>query len=279
MADRYQPGAPPVAVNIATGTTIGQCSNTVVTVPSSVRTPAYTPRRPLPVVVRPPSAQSAAGQTQPAGSVSCRIDLAQTHSPVTIRAPLRSNASVDKLNFNVRVFNPDKKRDSIVYVLRDVSEAIVSTPQALMEELQKQLGPQLVPTTRQFPVGYMKSATKVSIRTEADIADIWTCAKRGEQVVLWCDGVHPKAARLEMSGSESDSDDGGPPKKKGRLQRKKRKLSAFEEKASRVEDIVGTLRARHGDRYTTIQYRLWAEMVDIGTHRLGWFAVLNMYVR
>ena len=29
-----------------------------------------------------------------------------------------------------------------------------------------------------------------------------------------------------------------------------------------------TLREKHGDHYTTIQYRLWAEMVDIGTHRL-----------
>lgn len=49
----------------------------------------------------------------------------------------------------------------------------------------------------------------------------------------------------------------------------------FEEKASRVEDIVGTLRARYGNCYTTIQYRLWAEMVDIEMHRLGWFAVLT----
>ena len=37
---------------------------------------------------------------------------------------------------------------------------------------------------------------------------------------------------------------------------------------NRVEDIVCTLREKHGHHYTTIQYHLWTEMVDIGTHRL-----------
>ena len=49
--------------------------------------------------------------------------------------------------------------------------------------------------------------------------------------------------------------------------RKKRKLSAPEEKSERVEKISASLRSKHADRFTTIQLRLWAEMVDVGTHR------------
>ena len=46
-----------------------------------------------------------------------------------------------------------------------------------------------------------------------------------------------------------------------------KKLSALEEKANRVAQIVHTLWEKHGTLFNSIQYRLWAEMVDIGTHR------------
>lgn len=154
-----------------------------------------------------------------------------------------------------------------IYVLRDVSEGAVSTPQKLVEQLQKQFG-SLVPSTRQFPVGYMKGSSKVTIRTAADVADIWAYVKKGDQISLWCQGVRsPKVSSVNVEGSDSESDDEGWSKKK--IRTKKRKLSALDEKNNRIEDVVSTLQEKHGDRYTTIQYRLWAEMVDIGTHRSG----------
>ena len=42
--------------------------------------------------------------------------------------------------------------------------------------------------------------------------------------------------------------------------------SAAEEKAERVEEIKQDLKKTHGDEYSGIQYRLWAEMIAIGTH-------------
>lgn len=56
-----------------------------------------------------------------------------------------------------------------------------------------------------------------------------------------------------------------PPKKKKKANKKR--LSALEEKSNWVEQIVHTLREKHGNQFNTIQYRLWAEMVDIVTHR------------
>ena len=90
--------------------------------------------------------------------------------------------------------------------------------------------------------------------------------RRGDHVSLWCEGIRPKPVHSEVSDSESCSDDEGPLKKK---RRRKRKLSALGETNNRVEDVVSTLRGKHSDQYTTIQYRLWAEMIDVGTHRLG----------
>ena len=117
---------------------------------------------------------SAGVQTQPAGSVS---RLAQTQSAVTIGLPSQSNTAVRQVNFNLKVINPDKKKDYQVYIRRDVHDGIVSTPQELVEEVQKQFGPQLVPTTHPFPVGYMKGSTT---RSTADVADIWMHVRRGD---------------------------------------------------------------------------------------------------
>ena len=91
---------PSVAVNVVASTsTIGQCSATVVTVPSSGCASVYAgQRRRHPVtVVRLPSAGV---QTQPAGSVS---RLAQTQSAVTIGLPSQSNTAVRQVNFTVKV--------------------------------------------------------------------------------------------------------------------------------------------------------------------------------
>ena len=155
---------PSVAVNVVTSTsTIGQCSATVVTVPSSGCASVYAgqwQRHPV-TVVRLPSA----------GVVS---RLAQTQSAVTIGLPSQSNTTVRQVNFNVKVINPDKKKDYQVYVLRDVHDGIVSIPQELVEEVQKQFGPQLVPTTHPIPVGYMKGST---IRSTADVHVADACKK------------------------------------------------------------------------------------------------------
>lgn len=260
------PNVPPVAVDV----TLGSPTITGVSalVPSSSGTspsirvihPLLLPRS------QPPTAQSkivthSIRQSEPSDRLAGNVSSQQLALPKR-PSPQAVTSATKRMNFNVRVINPDKKKEWSVYVVRDIGED-TSTPQKLMEELQKQLGPQLVPKTHRFPVGYIKGSTKVSIRSAADVADIWMHVKRGNQISLWCEGIRSCS---EVSDSESDSDDESATKKKRR--RKKRKLSALDEKNNRVEDIVGTLREKHGAHYTTIQYRLWAEMVDIGTHRL-----------
>ena len=85
--------------------------------------------------------------------------------------------------------------------------------------------------------------------------------KRGDTISLWCNGSHRSTV---SSDSEEEEHCGHLSKPK----RKKRgRVSALNEKNERVEKIVTELRAKHGNQYTSIQYRLWAEMVDVGTHK------------
>ena len=71
-------------------------------------------------------------------------------------------------------------------------------------------------------MGYMKSSSKVSIRTSIDVYDIWQTVSKGDQVILWYHGI---------SNKESSSDDDTDTEIKHRS--KRRKVSALEEKSKR----------------------------------------------
>ena len=172
------------------------------------------------------------------------------------------------INLNIKVINPDKKSESQTFVLRNITGA-VSTPPQLREEILKQFGPELVPDDLDFPVGYTKGGNKVWIRTATDVQDVWNFIRSNESVSLWCHGVSvsaPKGKRPKDFSSETDSDSDDSFKYKKRRKKKKRKKSAFEEKTNRVEELVTKLRQKHGSRYNTIQYRIWAEVTDVGSH-------------
>ena len=163
-----------------------------------------------------------------------------------------------KWNFKVRIINPSRKKEYDTYILRDVTKAAVSTPMHLRKELYEQFGAELISSDLDFAVGYMKGNSKVTIHSSADIDDVWTLSSssKGETVVLWCDRV--KKRNAEFSDDDSELEDDIRPKTK------KKKLSALEKKNERVESIVQKLRSKHGGKYTTIQLRLWAEVLDVG---------------
>lgn len=168
--------------------------------------------------------------------------------------------SVSSINLNVRVMKADKKSQYETYVLRNLGDHM-STPTLLKKAIHSQLGSDIVSKRLDFSIGYIKSSNKISIRDESDVQDVWDYVRKKENVTLWCDGV---------SCLSSDSDDEfDKPRKK-----KRKRASALEERNNKVEEIVYELREQHKERFTTIQYRLWAEMFQIGTHKL----VLNVIV-
>jgi len=115
-----------------------------------------------------------------------------------------------------------------------------------------------VSSEQDFAVGYYKGSCKLSICSHADIEEVWKNVVKGESVTLWCNG--PKKTRNE---NDTDSDeDVLPPNRK-----KHKRLSALDEKNRRVQKLASSLREKHIDKFTKIQYRLWAEMLDVGTHK------------
>ena len=164
-----------------------------------------------------------------------------------------------KVNLKVRVTNPLRKKEYETYVLRDVTKEEISTPMELRKEIYKQFGAELVSSTLDFSVGYIKGNSKVTVRSPADVDDVWNMVtSKGETVNLWCDRVTKRDE--ESSENESEQEDCTV-----RPKSKKKKLSALEKKNERVESLVEKLRKKHSGKFTTLQFRLWAEVVDGGS--------------
>ena len=49
--------------------------------------------------------------------------------------------------------------------------------------------------------------------------------------------------------------------------RRKNENSFMEEKNDRIESIISSLREKHGDKFSMIQYRMWSELIDNGKHK------------
>ena len=163
-----------------------------------------------------------------------------------------------KVNFKVRVTNPLRKKEYETYVLRDVTKETVSTPMDLRKELYKQFGAELVSSTLDFSVGYVKGNSKVTIHSPADVDDVWSMiTSKGEAINLWCDRV----AKRDEESSENESEQENCAI---RPKSKKKKLSALE-KNKHVESLVEKLCKKHSGKFTTLQLRLWAEVVDEGS--------------
>lgn len=171
----------------------------------------------------------------------------------------RATEQPKKVNLKVRVTNPLRKKEYETYVLRDVTKEAVSTPMELRKEIYMQFGAELVSSTLDFSVGYIKGNSKVTIHSPADVDDVWNIiTSKGEAVNLWCDRVTKRDE--ESSENESEQEDCAV-----RLKSKKKKLSALEKKNERIEILVEKLRKKHNGKFTTLQLRLWAEVVDGGS--------------
>ena len=175
-------------------------------------------------------------------------------------------------DISIRVINPKKKRDAKTYILKDIQPQKIRTPKCLRKEILEQLGKSVVSFQLNFDVGYMSGNQRICL-TERQIGSLFPeIAKDGSQ--LWCEGIIPldrvpslKRKRSNTThvviddSSGSDDDTELPPRKQ------KPKRSAMDEKAERVQKLADKLQAKHGDTYNKIQYKLWAEAMDVNKHK------------
>ena len=178
-------------------------------------------------------------------------------------------AAQPRVQFSVpcRVFKPTRKAEMKIFMLRNLSASHFSSLDCLKGQISSQLGESVVSADGEYDVGYMKGTSRLCIHSEVDLDEIWGKILRGVGCTLWCDGLAPQeksksvSKRLYYDGSDSDSENLYP------LPQKKKKTSAIEEKNQRVQELIRSIQDKHGEKFTKIQYRLWAEMIDVGTHK------------
>ena len=163
----------------------------------------------------------------------------------------------------LKAVTKSSKKDPKTFMLRDVNINSIVTCDQLKQLIKSQLSRDLV---KEFDVGYYDGSTVVSIRSAQDLGEIWSDLKRGSKVILWCDGLREfktssSRKRKRLQSSESESED------ESRCKSGKKKSSVSSERESKVEEAVKTLQESHGNKYTQIQYRIWAEMYTSGFHK------------
>ena len=76
-----------------------------------------------------------------------------------------------------------------------------------------------------------------------------------------CAVVHGKEHKEKDQRPSSEESDAGL-----EIARKSKKKTAYEEKQAMVDDTVDELRVKHGTKFTNLQYRVWAETIQSGSH-------------
>ena len=151
------------------------------------------------------------------------------------------------------------KKNSIgskTFVLRCINASTVTTCSHLKALIRKQVGGEI--NKNDFDVGYLQGNNAVIMRNEEDIREVLCSLQKGSNTVIWCDGLvteQSKTSRKRQS-LDSDSDDEERPTKKTKK----------EENDSAVRKCIEDLNAAHKEKYTPMQYRIWAEMKSGGLH-------------
>ena len=156
----------------------------------------------------------------------------------------------------------EKKDSGKIFTLRNINPVSVSKVEDLKSLIKAQLGNDLVD---RFDIGHVQNNKVISLRSKEDIADLMSSVQKGENILLWCDGLRkePEKKNLQKRGksksstiNDSDSDDEDPPGK-----RKK------EDRDDKVQRRIEELKEMHGQStYTSMQYRIWAELLSGGVY-------------
>lgn len=113
-----------------------------------------------------------------------------------------------------------------------------------------------LPTLSELKCGYLEKRTNAKrwIEDDKDLEAMYKTFSDKAEITLWCEGPsseEPTSKRGKKRKSDDSGDSGSS------------KRSAREET---IDNIVQTLRKKHGEDYSAPQYRMWARMKHNGQH-------------
>ena len=166
-------------------------------------------------------------------------------------------------DFYLKVLCPENKKEYKTVTLRGLSPEGIDTPTKLKEAISGQcdgLDPE------NLEVGYYSHSTKLWINSRLDINHVWSSISRGEKLTLWCLDTTP---RLPPKRKRDNAQTGNGDDSQGQASKRPRSsqgLSTVEKRKAKAKEYEQKLVELHKDKWTSFQYKLWAEMLVCGTH-------------
>jgi hypothetical protein len=171
-------------------------------------------------------------------------------------------ADVSKCGSGVclKVLNPNRKKDYRSFNLDNVMGIL--DVKELRKVIFDKVGKVVVSHKLDFEVGYFEGNSRMSFPSDFQKFQqaLHYIVSNGKY--LWCYGVS------DHEVLSSDEDRSGPSRKKVKKPNSENvsRVNSLEAKSDRVDAIAKDLKEKHGDKYTQIQYKLWAEVIDTKKH-------------
>ena len=201
------------------------------------------------------------------------IDNPSPTHPTSSPSPSSSGSISEEpilVSVNVKVIcTGEKRNEHKMYILRNVDLKKVQDVHYLKRIILDQFGSDIVSPKLSFDVGYFKGNKRIWIRTNADLTELLQLLQ-SKGATLWCDGITqeaiPTSAQAKRGAITVDESSESEEEVRKQKPRKKKAKTAYVERLERIDDIVDDLREKHGSKFSTIQYRVWAETISAGRH-------------
>lgn len=160
------------------------------------------------------------------------------------------------------------KKDVKKFTLRNVDPTLITSSGDLKELIKANLQDDI--KSGDFDVGYMVGNEVTRVRTEEDLREMWSDLRKSNSTTLWCDGLideeSGKASKSSKSSRKrkhvaSDDESDGEPSQTTKTQKRKKV-----ESDAKVQEVVDSLKSKHGTKYTVFQLRIWAELISSGLY-------------
>ena len=161
-----------------------------------------------------------------------------------------------------------------MFTLRSINTTAITSCDSLKRVIKEQLKQEIVSDIRVFDVGFVQGSNVVSIRSAEDFqevfSDILRVANSSCKVMLWCDGLREEMVSATGHGQKCgynwDSEEDSESEECRRPKKKKKKAKSREDKENKVQYTVDHLKEQHGSKFTSMQLRIWAEMITGGMY-------------
>ena len=151
------------------------------------------------------------------------------------------------------------KKDYKTFSLRNINPSTVTSCSALKTLIRAQLKSEV---EEGFDVGYLQNNVIVTIRSSADLCELWSNIVRGASTVLWCDGLKKQSKRPSIAEYSDDE-----PEEDVSSKKKSKKKKTTDDRNEAVDSNIAKLKELHcNSGYTPMQYQIWAEMYIGGVH-------------